>query len=29
MHKMILAEEDFQTGNISTKFMERYYNPQK
>ena len=29
MHKMILAEDDFQTGNISTKFMERYNNPQK
>ncbi|MBS1127909.1 MAG: accC, partial [Nitrospirae bacterium] len=29
MHKMILAEEDFQTGNISTKFMERYNSPQK
>jgi acetyl-CoA carboxylase biotin carboxylase subunit len=24
MHKKILAEEDFQQGNISTKFMERY-----
>jgi acetyl-CoA carboxylase biotin carboxylase subunit len=29
MHKKILAESDFQTGDISTKFMERYYNPTK
>jgi acetyl-CoA carboxylase biotin carboxylase subunit len=29
MHKKILAEEDFQTGNISTKFMERYNSPPK
>jgi acetyl-CoA carboxylase biotin carboxylase subunit len=29
MHKKILAEPDFQTGDISTKFMERYYNPPK
>ncbi len=29
VHKKILAEPDFQSGNISTKFMERYYNPSK
>lgn len=29
MHKKILADPDFQKGNISTKFMERYYNPTK
>ena len=29
MHKKILADEDFKQGNISTKFMERYYNPNK
>ena len=29
MHKKILAEEDFRTGNISTKFMERYNSPPK
>jgi len=29
MHKKILADEDFKQGNISTKFMERYYNPSK
>lgn len=29
MHKKILAEEDFLTGNISTKFMERYNSPPK
>jgi acetyl-CoA carboxylase biotin carboxylase subunit len=29
MHKKILAEPDFQSGNISTKFMERFVNPQK
>jgi acetyl-CoA carboxylase biotin carboxylase subunit len=28
MHKKILADPDFQKGNISTKFMERY-NPPK
>jgi acetyl-CoA carboxylase biotin carboxylase subunit len=27
MHKKILADPDFQAGNISTKFMERYVNP--
>jgi acetyl-CoA carboxylase biotin carboxylase subunit len=27
MHKKILADPDFQQGNISTKFMERYNNP--
>jgi len=29
MHKKILADPDFQKGDISTKFMERYYNPAK
>ena len=29
MHKRIIAEEDFQTGDISTKFMERYNSPPK
>jgi acetyl-CoA carboxylase biotin carboxylase subunit len=29
MHKKILDEADFQTGDISTKFMERYYSPPK
>ena len=29
MHQKILADPDFQQGNISTKFMERYYNPAK
>ncbi len=29
MHQKILADPDFQQGNISTKFMERYYNPTK
>jgi acetyl-CoA carboxylase biotin carboxylase subunit len=29
MHKKILADSDFQQGNISTKFMERYSNPQQ
>ena len=29
MHKKILADPDFQSGNISTKFMERYNNPTK
>jgi len=29
MHKKILADPDFQAGNISTKFMERYANPNK
>ncbi|MHB8843464.1 MAG: acetyl-CoA carboxylase biotin carboxylase subunit [Nitrospirota bacterium] len=29
MHKKILAEHDFQSGDISTKFMERYNNPSK
>lgn len=29
MHKKILDDQDFQSGNISTKFMERYYNPSK
>ena len=29
MHKKILADADFQKGNISTKFMERYYSPSK
>lgn len=29
MHKKILDDPDFQSGNISTKFMERYNNPQK
>ncbi len=28
-HKKILADPDFLNGNISTKFMERYYNPSK
>jgi len=27
MHQKILADPDFQHGDISTKFMERYYNP--
>ncbi|HUI67725.1 MAG TPA: acetyl-CoA carboxylase biotin carboxylase subunit [Nitrospirota bacterium] len=27
MHQKILADPDFQQGDISTKFMERYYNP--
>jgi acetyl-CoA carboxylase biotin carboxylase subunit len=27
MHKKILLDHDFQQGNISTKFMERYSNP--
>jgi acetyl-CoA carboxylase, biotin carboxylase subunit len=27
MHKKILADPDFQAGDISTKFMERYSNP--
>jgi acetyl-CoA carboxylase biotin carboxylase subunit len=27
MHKKILDDPDFQQGNISTKFMERYANP--
>ncbi len=27
MHKKILDDPDFQQGDISTKFMERYYNP--
>ena len=27
MHKKIIAEQDFLTGNISTKFMERYNPP--
>jgi acetyl-CoA carboxylase biotin carboxylase subunit len=27
MHKKILADPDFQAGDISTKFMERYVNP--
>jgi acetyl-CoA carboxylase biotin carboxylase subunit len=27
MHKRILADPDFQEGDISTKFMERYVNP--
>jgi acetyl-CoA carboxylase biotin carboxylase subunit len=27
MHKKILADPDFQKGDISTKFMERYNNP--
>ena len=27
MHKKILAEPDFQQGDISTKFMERYNKP--
>jgi acetyl-CoA carboxylase biotin carboxylase subunit len=27
MHMKILADPDFQQGDISTKFMERYYNP--
>ncbi len=27
MHKKILSDPDFQQGNISTKFMERYSNP--
>jgi len=27
MHKRILADPDFQKGDISTKFMERYANP--
>jgi acetyl-CoA carboxylase biotin carboxylase subunit len=29
MHKKILSDPDFQKGNISTKFMERYSNPSK
>jgi acetyl-CoA carboxylase biotin carboxylase subunit len=29
VHKKILADPDFQSGNISTKFMERYANPNK
>ncbi len=29
MHKKILSDPDFQKGNISTKFMERYGNPAK
>jgi acetyl-CoA carboxylase biotin carboxylase subunit len=29
LHMKILADPDFQQGNISTKFMERYYNPAK
>jgi acetyl-CoA carboxylase biotin carboxylase subunit len=29
MHKRILAETDFQQGDISTKFMERYHTPPK
>ena len=29
MHKKILEDKDFREGNISTKFMERYYNPVK
>ena len=29
MHKRILADPDFQKGDISTKFMERYLNPPK
>ena len=29
MHKKILADSDFQQGNISTKFMERYNSPPK
>jgi acetyl-CoA carboxylase biotin carboxylase subunit len=29
MHQKILDDPDFQQGNISTKFMERYYNPTK
>jgi len=29
MHKKILADTDFQQGDISTKFMERYYSPSK
>src|SRR5512147_1959661 len=27
MHKRILADPDFQAGDISTRFMERYSNP--
>ncbi len=29
LHKTILADPDFRKGNISTKFMERYYNAVK
>lgn len=29
LHKKILSEEDFKTGNISTKFMERYQSAPK
>jgi acetyl-CoA carboxylase biotin carboxylase subunit len=29
VHKKILADPDFLEGNISTKFMERYYSPSK
>jgi acetyl-CoA carboxylase biotin carboxylase subunit len=29
MHKKILDDPDFHRGAISTKFMERYYNPTK
>jgi acetyl-CoA carboxylase, biotin carboxylase subunit len=27
LHKKILSDPDFHSGNISTKFMERYYSP--
>ena len=27
LHKKILSNPDFHSGNISTKFMERYYSP--
>jgi len=29
MHQKILSDPDFQSGDISTKFMERYNNPAK
>jgi acetyl-CoA carboxylase biotin carboxylase subunit len=29
MHRKILDDPDFQKGDISTKFMERYYHPAK
>ena len=29
MHKRILEDPDFQKGDISTKFMERYNSPPK
>jgi acetyl-CoA carboxylase biotin carboxylase subunit len=29
MHRRILADADFRSGNISTKFMERYHSQPK